>query len=236
MAKRGRLDSFVAKRLQISKKAVRNLLIEKQLWVDGELATGLDQQIDEFSHIVCASEVLQQFTRRYYLLHKPVGVVSATKDDIHPTALSLLPIKESEQAMLHIAGRLDLNSTGALIITNDAKWSDALMAPERKVAKEYLVTLGNPIDASYIQPFLDGMYFGYEDITTKPAELEIVSDYQAKVTLREGKYHQIKRMFGRFRNPVVALHRTAIGEIKLADLPLGEYRELIQAEVDSVKR
>lgn len=234
MSKRGRLDQFIAKRLQISKKAVKQLMLQGQVSVDNELVTAPDHQIDEFSHIQCQGEVLQNHQPQYYLLHKPRGVVSATKDKLHPTALALLSDDIQAQSMLHIAGRLDLNSTGVLLITNDAKWSAALMAPEHKLIKQYLVTLANPITQDYIQAFEAGMYFEYEDATTLPAKLEIQSSHQAIVYLQEGKYHQIKRMFGRFRNPVLELHRFAIGDIELGDLPLGQWRALTSSEVDSV--
>ncbi|WP_153913583.1 16S rRNA pseudouridine(516) synthase [Shewanella sp. TC10] len=229
-SKRSRLDQFVAQKLQISKKAVRQLLLENRVELDGEICKAVDKQINEFSHIRFDDTWLQQRNREYYMLNKPVGVVSATIDDIHPTALSLLKGVNSE--LMHIAGRLDLNSTGLLLITNDSQWSQALMAPETKVDKQYLVTLANPIDESYEKAFADGMYFGYEDITTKPAKFELVTEFQARVTLQEGKYHQIKRMFGRFRNPVVELHRESIGTILLdKHLKPGEYRHLDNKEI-----
>ncbi|MGI2168813.1 16S rRNA pseudouridine(516) synthase [Shewanella sp. MF05960] len=232
-SKRGRLDQFIARALQVSKKAVRQLLIDNKVFVDDKLAKSPDLQIDEFSHIVCNDVVLQQYQKQYYMLNKPDGVVSATVDDKHPTALSLLV--GINPTMLHIAGRLDLHSTGLLLITNDAKWSAALMAPDHKVDKHYLVTLANPIDESYIDAFANGMYFEFEDITTLPAQLTILSTHQARVVLREGKYHQIKRMFGRFRNPVVALHRESVGNIMLDNALLpGEYCVLTQAEVDCI--
>ena len=229
-SKRSRLDQFFAKRLQISKKAVRVLLLENRVEVDGQICKEVDKQINEFSQIKFEGKWLQNHTRQYFMLNKPDGVVSATKDDIHPTALSLLGDVNLE--LMHIAGRLDLHSTGLLLITNDSCWSEALMAPDTKVDKQYLVTLANPIDESYISAFADGMYFGYEDIVTKPAKLEVVSTYQARVTLQEGKYHQVKRMFGRFRNPVIALHRESIGAITLDnDLAPGEYRRLSGCEL-----
>ncbi|QDE32238.1 MULTISPECIES: 16S rRNA pseudouridine(516) synthase [Shewanella] len=233
VSKRGRLDQFIAGTLQISKKAVRGLLITDKVLVDGQLAKSPDLQIDEFSHITCNCVVLRQYQKQYYMLNKPDGVVSATIDDKHPTALGLMTGVNTD--MLHIAGRLDLHSTGLLLLTNDAKWSAALMAPEHKVDKQYLVTLANPLQQEYVEAFANGMYFEFEDITTLPAQLALLSSHQARVVLREGKYHQIKRMFGRFRNPVVALHRESVGNILLDNTLLpGEFRALTKAEVDSV--
>lgn len=136
---------------------------------------------------------------------------------------------------LHIAGRLDLNSSGLLLLTNDSRWSEALMSPEQKVDKVYRVTLANPLSEEYIAAFAQGMYFAFEDIITQPAKLVILDSHLAEVTLNEGKYHQIKRMFGRFRNPVVELHRLSIGDITLDEaLSPGESRMLTVEEVASI--
>jgi 16S rRNA pseudouridine516 synthase len=230
-AKKFHLDRFIGIKAGIAKSDVRLLLAQKRIFVDGHIATDVSQPIDQFSHVILDDQVLQNNTRRYYMLNKPVGVVSATKDDRHTTVMDLL--SEEDAANLHIVGRLDLNSSGLLLLTNDGDWSRALMSPENKVSKVYEVTLENPITQDYIQAFAEGMYFSYEDITTKPAHLEILSEHVARVTLEEGRYHQIKRMFGRFRNPVLALHRVSIGEIKLDDdLAPGEYRALRENEIN----
>jgi 16S rRNA pseudouridine516 synthase len=229
-SKRARLDQFLASQLQIPRKSVRFILLEGRVKLDGVVVTAVDRQIDEFSRIEYDGKVLQHNERRYLMLNKPIGVVSATTDAQHKTTLDLLVGLDTH--LFHIAGRLDLNSSGLLLITNDAKWSNALMSPDNKVTKEYLVTLGNQIDESYIEAFSQGMYFAFEGITTQAAGLEILSSHQAKVSLKEGKYHQIKRMFGRFRNPVVALHRQSIGGIVLdSNLAPGEYRHLTPEEI-----
>ncbi|MGZ9897485.1 16S rRNA pseudouridine(516) synthase [Shewanella gaetbuli] len=234
ISKRGRIDTFIAKRLQIPKKAVKELIANNQVLVDEVVVTQADLQINEFSFIVCQDQILQQRTRQYWMLNKPKGVVSATVDKQHPTAVDLLTGVDKE--LLHIAGRLDVNSTGLLLITNDAKWSQALMSPEAKVTKSYQVTLANAIDEQYIEAFAQGMWFEYEGITTQPATLIPITRYQAIVELKEGKYHQIKRMFGRFRNPVIGLHRQSIGKIILdKNLPAGEFRALTADEVNWVK-
>ena len=164
------------------------------------------------------------------MLHKPVGVVCATKDKQHKTVVDLLQCKNKEQ--LHIVGRLDLNTSGLVLLTDDSRWSERLTSPQNKVEKRYVVTLKKPLSAEYIDAFAQGMYFDYEDITTKPVKLTIISTYQAEVILTEGRYHQIKRMFGRFRNPVVALHRVAIGSFVLDDsLKAGESRELSKTNI-----
>ncbi len=234
-SKRWRLDRFISHKLGINRKHVRLMLAQGKVTVNGDIARDVAQIIDEFSHILCDGEVLQQHSPVYLMMHKPVGVVSATCDYKHKTVIDLLNREDKDG--LHLVGRLDLNTSGLLLLTNDGRWSTALMSPENKVAKQYLVTLAKPITQEYVSAFAEGFYFEYENITTKPAKLEIVSDYQARVTIVEGRYHQIKRMFGRFRNPVVALHRESIGALSLdAQLTPSESRELTQAELELLSK
>lgn len=233
-SKRGRLDRYLGAKLQIPRKLVRDVLLAGRVQVDGQIIKEMDRQVDEFSHIQLDGQILQANSPIYIMLHKPIGVVSATKDDQHKTVIELLNCEQREE--LHIAGRLDLNSSGLLLLTNDSRWSEALMSPTQKVEKVYRVTLANPLTEDYIAAFAEGMYFGFEDIMTQAAKLTILDDYVAEVTLKEGKYHQIKRMFGRFRNPVVGLHRVSIGDIVLDEqLAPGENRSLTIAEVASIR-
>lgn len=214
----------------ISRRDVRQLLIQGRITVDNCTASEMHQPISQFSHVTLDGEVLQADTALYVMLNKPAGVVSATRDDQHQTVIDLLN-REDKQG-LHIVGRLDFNSTGLLLLTNDGAWSRRLTSPEHKVAKNYLVTLENSITDDYVQAFAQGMYFPYEDIQTQPAQLHITSQFTAEVILTEGRYHQIKRMFGRFQNPVVRLHRTKIGCIHLDPaLAPGESRDLTNVEI-----
>lgn len=198
--------------------------------LDGIPAKDMDVLVDEFSQLTLDGVALRDDAPRYVMVNKPIGVVCATKDDIHPTVLELLP--QAEREGLHIVGRLDLNTSGLVLLTNDSRWSRALMLPQAHVPKEYLVTLANPLDTDYAPAFASGFYFQFEDITTAPAQLDILSERQARVVLTEGKYHQIKRMFGRFRNPVMALHRSRIGALPLdSALSSGQWRHLTPEEV-----
>ena len=222
---RARLDRFISEKCQINRKKVRLLLAQKRVSVDGVIATDIAQAIDKFSVIKFDDEIIQANRALYIMLHKPIGVVCATKDDKHKTVIDLLGLKltREEKKSLHIVGRLDLNTSGLVLLTNDSRWSEQLTSPISKVTKRYLVTLKNPLHHDYINAFAKGMYFAYEDITTKPVTLDILSEYCAEVVLTEGRYHQIKRMFGRFDNPVIALHRTSIGSYILHEnLAMGE--------------
>ncbi len=224
---RARLDRFISEKCQINRKHVRLLLAQKRVEVDGVIATDIAQPINKFSNILVDNQAIQQYKPLYIMLHKPVGVVCATKDDNHKPVIDLLGtlLSPDEKSSLHIVGRLDLNTSGLVLLTNDSRWSELLTLPKSKVPKRYLVTLQNPLSVEYIQAFKEGMYFAFEDIITKPVILEIISQYQAQVILTEGRYHQIKRMFGRFNNPVTDLHRISIGDHVLPqDLKVGESR------------
>ncbi len=236
-SKRTRLDRFISQQIGINRKDVRAMLAQGRLNVDGRPATDIHQFVDEFTRVMLDEKTLQAKIPVYIMMNKPIGVVSATKDDKHTTVLDVLKKtlneKETERLdihNLHIVGRLDFNTSGLLLLTNDGRWSRLLTTPEQKIAKLYKVTLANPINEQYIPAFAAGMYFPFEDITTRPATLEIINEYVAMVTLVEGRYHQIKRMFGRFQNPVIELHRVAIGNLTLngpnGKMQQGEWREL----------
>jgi len=227
-----RLDKIISQHTGLGKRGVKLLLARQWVLVDGNFCTDADRVIGQFTKVQIDDDIVQHNQPVYILINKPKGVVSATSDTEHKTVLDLLP---AEFSNLHIAGRLDLNSTGLLLLTNDGSWSSRITGPETKLAKRYRVTLQNPLSEEYIQAFAEGMYFGYEDITTAPAQLQIVSDYVTDVILTEGRYHQIKRMYGRFRNPVLALHRYQVGSLRLpADFAVGDYRQLSKVEAEGV--
>ena len=243
-----RLDRFISVQTGVNRKDVRSMLAQKRIKVDDCFATDIHQSIHEFSHVILDEHILQARLPVYVMMNKPIGVVSATKDEKNKTVIDVLNEKNSEKniatvntissnntSALHIVGRLDFNTSGLLLLTNDGRWSRRLTTPAQKIEKVYWVTLANPVTEDYIKAFAEGMYFPYENITTKPAKLDIISDYIAQVSLIEGRYHQIKRMFGRFQNPVVALHRTAIGNLQLDKaLAAGESRLLTAHEVSHI--
>lgn len=177
--------------------------------------------------------ILQDNRPCYLMVNKPAGIVSATTDKQHKTIIDL--IDHPNRDSLHIAGRLDFNSTGLMLLTNDGRWSRNLSLPESKVTKCYRVELENPVTDEYISAFAEGFYFKYEGITTQPAELTIISERVAEISLTDGRYHQIKRMFGHFQNKVLSLHRYAIGNLQLdSELSPGQYRELSAEEVTGI--
>lgn len=226
-----RLDKFLSEQCNLAKKQIRIMLAQKKVLVDNSIALEIEQRVNKFSKIEVDGKVVQNNPTYYVMMHKPIGVVCATKDDKHQTVIDILDLPFKHD--LHIVGRLDLNTSGLVLLTNDSRWSEAITQPREKIEKTYQVTLQNPLDESYIAGFKQGMYFDYEKITTQPAKLRILAKYRAEVILTEGKYHQIKRMFGRFRNPVVQLHRSQIGSLILDEhLPVGQSRLLTQREIE----
>jgi 16S rRNA pseudouridine516 synthase len=224
---RQRLDRYLEKQLDSSKKQIKLMLAQKQVQVDGQCCVDGQLLVNQFSRIEVANKLLPHQTPVYIMLNKPAGIVCATVDDEHETVLDLLPTELADIPGLHIAGRLDRFSTGLVLLTNDGRWSRQLSSPDTKVAKHYRVTLQNPITEDYAPAFAEGMYFAYEDLTTQPVKLVQLAEKEVDLQLMEGRYHQIKRMFGRFRNPVISLHRYRIGDYLLPDdLPAGSYRLL----------
>lgn len=232
-----RLDRFLESALSCSARTVRHMLTERKIIVNGEAIANGRQHISKFCRIEAEGQTLQARDRIYLMLHKPKGCVSATSDTKNPTVLDLIgsPTDCTSKADLHLAGRLDFNTTGLLLLTNDGEWSQGLAHPDHKIPKTYRVKTQDEITPDYVKAFAEGVYFRYEDLTTQPAELHILDSHTALISIYEGRYHQIKRMFGRFQNKVLDLHRTSIGNIVLdQNLAAGEYRRLTPAEIASV--
>lgn len=209
----------------------RALIVGGRVRVNGQPARRIDHEVDRFARVELDGHPLRPPERRLHLmLHKPVGVLSATSDPVHRTVIDL--IDDPDRHTLHLVGRLDRNTSGLILLTNDGNWSKPLMAPETKVPKVYLVETRDPIPISAVEAFAAGFHFHTEDLITRPASLEILGERQARLTLHEGRYHQIKRMFHRTGNRVVKLHRESIGKIQLPpDLGPGEWRRLTDEEI-----
>jgi len=229
-----RLDRFLGNLPCYNRQQVRLLLAQGRVRVDGMATADPLLEVREFSRVEVDEQVHQAGRpARYLMLHKPSGCVSATQDPQHRTVLELLPAALRDD--LHIAGRLDYNTTGLMILTNDGQWSRRLTQPRTKQPKTYLVHTEDEIGAHYVDRFREGFYFAFEGLTTLPAQLDILGPHSARLTLFEGRYHQVKRMFGHFQNKVVALHRQSMGSITLDPILLpGEFRALTDEEVASV--
>jgi 16S rRNA pseudouridine516 synthase len=228
-----RLDKFIAQTTDLSRALVKVALRNKRVTVNGELVKDASLHISPADSVQLDGLTLKALGSRYFMLHKPVGYVSATVDSDHPTVLDLLD--EPNMQALHIAGRLDIDTTGLVLITDDGQWSHRVTSPRRECQKTYLVTLAGRLVSDAEEKLQAGLLLKSESQLTRPATLERLQNNVVRLTISEGKYHQVKRMFAALDNRVIELHRERIGAIALdTTLAAGEYRPLTEAEINSI--
>ncbi|QTN31570.1 pseudouridine synthase [Akkermansiaceae bacterium] len=218
------LAQFIAKHTSQGKRHAKKLLESGAVILNGSTETDGTREIGKFDQISAAGEILQANTRRIILLHKPAGILSATKDPTHQTAIDL--IGEPWAHELHLAGRLDRSTTGLVILTNDSKFSESLTRPENKIPKTYLVHTDQTIPEEAIAKFRAGMSFEKENTRSQPATVDLLTETSCRLTIHEGLHHQIKRMFLRFGIRVTSLHRESIGAYSLGELEVGQWCEV----------
>lgn len=221
------LAQLIGKRLGIGGKRARVRILAGAASVNGSPCPDPRQPVSRFDGVDCDGAIVQPALPRLCLmLHKPAGILSATSDPQHRTVLDL--IDHPDKSTLHLAGRLDRSSTGLVLLSNDGNWSSGLTDPEEKVEKVYLVGTDRDIPPESVARFAEGFAFATEGIVTRPALLEILEPRLARVTLWEGRYHQIKRMFHRLDGiRLTSLHRIRVGPWELPeDLGPGEWRLL----------
>ncbi|MBV7315975.1 16S rRNA pseudouridine(516) synthase RsuA [Shewanella sp. NIFS-20-20] len=229
-----RLDKYICESTGLSRSLAKRALKRGEIKVDGIMVKDASLQLVDESVVTFNDEIIQLLGARYIMLHKPQGYICSTQDEVHLSVMNLVDVAQVEK--LHIAGRLDVDTTGLVLITDDGQWSHQVTSPKKHCAKRYRVTLADPLTEELIAQFAAGLALRGEDQLTLPAQLEIVSSHQALLTIHEGKYHQVKRMFAAVGNKVVGLHREQIGAIALdGELAQGEWRELTAAEVASIQ-
>ena len=229
-----RLDKYIAQTTDLSRALVKLALRNNRVRVNGEPVKDASLHLAASDRVALDGEALSALGPRYFMLHKPLGYVCATVDNDHPTVLELLD--EPNQKILHIAGRLDIDTTGLVLITDDGQWSHRVTSPRHDCEKTYCVTLASALLADAEARLQAGILLKGEIQLTKPAALERLSGNQVRLTISEGKYHQVKRMFAALGNRVVELHRERIGLIRLDDaLTVGQYRRLSEAEIRSIE-
>lgn len=226
-----KLNRLLAKHQSFGRRWAREQVLAGRVCVNGTLCRNEFLEVTRFDRVKWDGTLIQGGTPAVYImLHKPAGYVSATTDREHPTVLDLIQHPAREE--LHVAGRLDRFSTGLLLLTNDGAWSKGVTEPAFKLAKTYQVATDTAIPLDAVAAFERGFYFHTEDLTTQPARLEILGETEARVTLWEGRYHQIKRMFHRVGCRVRSLHRESVGGLSLdPGLAPGQWRELSPGEV-----
>jgi len=230
-----RLDKLLSQSGERTRSEAARLIRAGRVSVDGAAQTNPAYKTDAAENTVCLDgQKISDAPYRYVMLHKPAGVITAASDHKAETVMRLLP-KSMQVRHVMPVGRLDKDTTGLLLLTNDGTLSHRLLAPKTHVWKEYFVTVDGLLTAEHTGAFTQGVRLG--DFTALPAELKIISasaeESRAAVKLREGKYHQVKRMFLAFGLRVTSLHRQAFGPLEL-DIPPGGYRALHDAEIKAL--
>ena len=229
-SKSERIDKIISSQGKYSRKEVKKLISSHKVLLNGEIVKSSDVKVNVGNDEIVIEGIKLNVKRKIYLvLNKPQGYVSATTDKRDKTVLELVP-EEFNKRNLFPAGRLDKNTTGLMIITDDGELAHNILSPKKHVKKSYKVTLDIDATEDMIEKFNNGIELN--DGICKPAEMKIIGSNVAIVTLREGRYHQIKRMFGCCGAKVIELHRISIGNLSLPnDLKEGECRELTDKEL-----
>ena len=219
-----------------SRKEVHSLIKKKVVMVNGELVTTPKQQVKEDDLVVVDGNEIAYQQYHYFLLNKPKGVISATEDRSQQTVISLLKTKDRYQGIAPV-GRLDKDTTGLLLLTNDGALAHELLAPNKHVTKVYRAKISGVASEETIKTFASGITLG-DGTKLKPAKLEILAQdkvhdlSQIEIQSQEGKYHQIKRMFGAVGMKVLELDRISMGKLSLpTDLKRGQYQEITRDKI-----
>ncbi|MDO5448816.1 MAG: 16S rRNA pseudouridine(516) synthase [Clostridia bacterium] len=228
-----RLDRLIASQGKYSRSNVKKLIKQGAILVGGKTVKDSDLQVDCKSEISILGKPFIYKEHIYIMLNKPKGVVSATDDRTHKTVLDLVP-EELKRDGLFPAGRLDADTTGFVLITDDGDFAHRILSPKSHVSKTYIATLADPLSDEDIELLEKGITLkdGYECL---PATINRLEKNIFEVIISEGKYHQIKRMFGAVGNKVLELKRTKIGGLPLdIDLKEGFCREITQEEIGEI--
>ena len=232
-----RLDKFISSQLNITRSEAKKLIKSKSVSINNNSKVKADAQIDTTVDSVSVNGKKIEYKEYVYImLNKPKGVVSATEDPTDVTVIDILPDK-MKRTGLFPAGRLDKNTTGFVLITDNGNFAHNILSPAHHVPKTYLVDVEREVTEAEYRKFFDGMIIGDEHF--KPVELEFIEIVESsgcfryKIIITEGRYHQIKRMFGSTGNPVVELERIAIGGLPIDPaLEYGQAKELFESDID----
>jgi 16S rRNA pseudouridine516 synthase len=226
-----RIDKYLANMNVGSRKEVHQLIKQGIVAVNGTTVKTPKQQVKESDQVTVNGDAVAYQKYHYFLLNKPKGVLSATEDRSQPTVISILAPQDRYQGIVPV-GRLDKDTTGLLLLTNDGQLNHELLAPGKHVDKVYRAEIAGVANDATVKTFASGMTLG-DGTKLQPAELKILSQDEehnrstTEIKIREGKYHQIKRMFGAVGMKVVELERISMGKLTLpANLKRGEYLEL----------
>ena len=232
-----RLDKFLSEMGVGTRSEVKAYLKKGQVTLNGEIVKKPEVKIDENNDKVCyLGQVLSYEAVQYFLLNKPAGCVTATRDHLSDTVMSFLP--ENRRDDLFPVGRLDKDTEGLLLITNDGQLAHELLSPRKHVDKTYFAVIDGKVREEHKQLFLNGLNIGDEDLTL-PAKLNILKSGETseiELTIHEGRFHQVKRMFEAIGTKVTYLKRISMGPLTLGNLQPGEVRVLTDEELDALRK
>ncbi len=229
-----RLDQYVAHCSSLSRKDAKRAISAGRVRVNDQRCKQAKHQLSEQDNVLLDNQLLATPGELYLMMNKPAGVISATTDSDQPTALDLLPADVS--ARVHIAGRLDKDTTGLLLLTSDGQWSHRVTSPRRDCPKTYRAILAEAFSDDAQRALEQGVLLKGESSPTRPATITCYSDTEIDLTISEGRYHQVKRMLAAVGNRVLALHRRSVGNITLDDtLAPGEFRDLNGDEIRAIE-
>ena len=235
-----RIDKYLAEMGQGTRSEIKKLIRSGRVMVDGETVKKPELKIDETTQKVSLEgKQIGYAKKEYYMLYKPAGVISATKDDRDKTVLDLITDKKRND--LFPVGRLDKDTEGLLLITNDGDLAHRLLAPKKHVDKVYYAKVAGIVTEEDVERFAQGIDIGTdEEEMTRPAQLDILKsgeESEIRLTIHEGKFHQVKRMFQAVKKEVTYLKRERMGTLCLdEDLKPGEYRLLTEEEIENVRK
>ena len=228
-----RLDRWLVTLGVGSRSEMQKLIRKGGVKVNGAMVKDPGQQVDEnTAELTVNGTAVDGRLTRHVMLHKPAGLLTAARDKKQPTVMDLLPDVYNAIGCMPV-GRLDKDTTGLLFLTTDGELNHRLLSPGRHVDKTYLAEVDGPLDASHVAAFAEGLHLS--DFDAQPARLEIIEPQTGRVTVHEGKFHQIKRMFTAVGREVTKLHRETFGSLTLdPNLPEGQWRELTDEELASL--
>jgi 16S rRNA pseudouridine516 synthase len=225
-----RLDKLICISTTLTRDEATRCILAGEVTVDGELITDIRCQVHTHRDIRLNGEKLIPRPFRYQLIHKPKNTICSNIDEAYPSVFNHVNLPDHRE--LHVVGRLDADTTGLVLATDDGHWSFDIIRPESNCKKTYRVGLSRPLSEEAAERLRCGVIFQGITDPTLPAELEFITSTDVRLTITEGKYHQVKRMFAAVGNRVVTLHREQIGGVRL-DIAEGQWRELSEDEVAS---
>lgn len=225
-----RLDKFLSHMGYGTRNEVKSIIKNGWVTIEGKTIKKADFQVKE-DQTVYVDDVPVSYVRyEYYILNKPAGYVSATEDNVYTTVMELIPSIRND---LYPVGRLDLDTEGLLLVCNDGQLTHELLSPKKHVLKKYYVEFEGSLPENAGDIFSQPM--DLDDFVTKPAKLEVLNQDKAYLTISEGKFHQVKRMFQKVGCEVTYLQRVCFGPLELKDLEIGQARALTPEEIELLK-